>query len=139
VARYRQLRAVVSVGRELDELFDQFFGPDTSESVWQPLVDLYVTEDNVHLLAEVPGVKHEDIHITVGARLVLITGVKRVPEGARRGASFYESEIPYGRFDKRVALPVVVRPESFKAELVNGVIFLEIARSGGRGREIKID
>ncbi len=139
MSRHRQLRAVTALGREVDELFEQFFGPDTSEAVWQPLVDLYVTRDKVYLLAEVPGVGEGDIHIAVGAGSVLITGVKRVPVGARHGASFYESEIPYGSFEKRVALPVPTRPETLKAELVSGVIHLEIARRHATGKVVKID
>ncbi len=123
----------------MDELFEQFFGPEETEAVWQPLVDLYVTEDKVCLLAEIPGVREEDVHITVGVESVLITGVKRVPEGTRQGASFYESEIHYGSFDKRVVLPVPVRPESIEAELVNGVIRLEIARRRPSARVVKID
>ncbi|MEO0078323.1 MAG: Hsp20/alpha crystallin family protein [candidate division WOR-3 bacterium] len=137
--RQTRLRAITVFGREIDELFEQFFGPDTSEAVWQPLVDLYVTQDKVYLLAEVPGVVESDIHIAVGAQSVLITGVKRVPEGARQGASFYESEIPYGTFEKRVALPVPTRPESLKAELVSGVIRLEIDRRHPKERVVRID
>jgi HSP20 family protein len=139
MSRYPGLRAVTAFGRELDELFDQFFGPDASEAMWQPLADLYVTEEKVHLLVEVPGVSQEDIHIAVGAGSVLITGVKRVPEGARRGASFYESEIPYGSFGKRVPLPVPIEPDSLKAELANGVIVVEISRQRPAGRVIEID
>ncbi|MBM3322659.1 Hsp20/alpha crystallin family protein [candidate division WOR-3 bacterium] len=139
MSRHRQLRVVSAFGREMDELFEQFFGPDTSEAVWQPLVDLYVTEDKVCLLAEVPGVNQDDIHIAVGAESVLITGVKRVPAGARHGASFYESEIPYGSFDKRVALPVPVRPDSLQAELVNGIIRLEIARRRPPAKVVRVD
>jgi len=139
MARYRRLQAVVSVGRDIDELFDRFFGPGSTDSIWQPLVDVFTSGDRIHILAEIPGIEADDIRVTVGPNTVELRGRKRVPEGIRRGASFYEAEIPYGEFEKRIALPFPVEPNRFKIKLENGVLRLQLDRARSRIREIAIE
>jgi HSP20 family protein len=139
MARLRRLSAIVSVSRDIDEMFERFFGVEESNAVWEPLVDMFVSEHKVHLLAEVPGVDASDIRIRVGTRIVQILGTKRMPSRVRRGVSFYESQIPYGGFEKRVNLPFPVNPDSFKVELKDGVLSLELDRAAIGARVVRID
>jgi HSP20 family protein len=139
MARFRRVSAVVSISREIDELFEQFFGVGESNAVWEPPVDLFVSEQKVYLMAEVPGVAGSEIHVRVGTRAVQILGIKRPPDRVRRGMSFYESQIPYGGFEKRVSLPFPVNPDSIKVDFKNGVLSLELDRVGGGTRVIRIE
>lgn len=129
--RYRRLGAIVSISQDIDELFEKFFGVGESNAVWEPPVDLFVSEHKVYLLAEVPGVPGEEVHVRVGARMVHILGIKRPPQKVRRGVSFYESQIPYGGFEKRVSLPFPVNPDSIKVNIKDGVLSLELDRTVG--------
>jgi HSP20 family protein len=137
--RLRRLGAIVSVSRDIDELFERFFGADESNAVWEPLVDLFVSEHQVHLMVEVPGVAGSEVHVRVGTRMVQILGIKRPPDKVRRGVSFYESQIPYGGFEKRVSLPFPVNPDSIKVEFKDGVLSLELDRVVGGVRVIRIE
>jgi len=137
--RFRRVSAIVSVSRGIDELFEQFFGVGESNAVWEPPVDLFVSEQKVYLMAEVPGVAGSEIHVRVGTRAVQILGIKRPPDRARRGMAFYESQIPYGGFEKRVSLPFPVNPDSIKVDFKNGVLSLELDRVGGGTRVIRIE
>lgn len=137
--RFRRLSAIVSVSHDIDELFERFFGAEESNAVWEPLVDLFVSEHKVHLMAEVPGVAGSELHVRVGTRLVQILGIKRPPAKVQRGVSFYESQIPYGGFEKRVSLPFAVNPDSIKVEFKDGVLSLELDRVGGGRRVIRIE
>ena len=119
-------------------MFERFFGAEESNAVWEPLVDLFVSEHKVHLMAEVPGVAGSEVHVRVGTRMVQILGIKRPPDKVRRGVSFYESQIPYGGFEKRVSLPFPVNPNSIKVEFNDGVLSLELDRVGGGARIIRI-
>ncbi|MBN2464247.1 Hsp20/alpha crystallin family protein [candidate division WOR-3 bacterium] len=121
----------MSVSHDIDELFERFFGVQESNAVWEPPVDLFVTERKVYLMAEVPGVPASEIHVRVGTRAVHILGTKRAPEKVRRGVTFYESQIPYGAFEKRVSLPFAVNPDSVKVNVKDGVLSLELDRAGG--------
>lgn len=129
--RLRRLNAVVSVSHDIDELFERFFGVEESNAVWEPPVDLFATEQKVYLMAEVPGVAVTEVHVRVGSRAVQILGVKRPPDKVRRGVTFYESQIPFGAFEKRVNLPFAVKPDSVKVSIKDGVLSLELDRAGG--------
>jgi HSP20 family protein len=120
-------------------MFERFFGSDESNAVWEPLIDLFVSENKVYLMAEVPGVVGSEVHVRVGARMVQILGIKRPPVKVRRGVSFYESQIPYGGFEKRVSLPFPVNPDSIKVEFKDGVLSLQLDRVGGGARIIRIE
>jgi HSP20 family protein len=137
--KFRRLSAIVSVSRDIDELFERFFGSDDSNAVWEPLIDLFVSENKVFLMAEVPGVAGSEVHVRVGSRMVQILGIKRPPVKVRRGVSFYESQIPYGGFEKRVSLPFPVNPDSIKVEFKDGVLSLQLDRVGGGARIIRIE
>jgi len=129
--RLRRVGAIVSISPDIDELFERFFGPDEYNAVWEPPVDLFASEERVYLMAELPGVAGADINVRVGSRAVQIHGTKRPADRVRRGVSFYESQIPYGRFEKRVSLPYAVNPDSVKVEFKDGVLSLELDRVGG--------
>ncbi len=129
--RYRRLGAIVSISQDVDELFERFFGVGESNAVWEPPVDLFVSEHKVYLIAEVPGVPGAEVHVRVGARMVQILGIKRPPQKVRRGVTFYESQIPYGGFEKRVSLPFPVNPDSIKVNIKDGVLSLELDRAVG--------
>jgi len=131
VDRFRRFNAIVSVSHDIDDLFERFFGVQESNAVWEPPVDLFVTERKVYLMAEVPGVAVSEVNVRVGSRGVQILGTKRPPEKMRRGVTFYESQIPYGSFEKRVSLPFTVNPDSVKVSVKDGVLSLELDRAGG--------
>jgi HSP20 family protein len=129
--RFRRFSGIVSVSYDIDELFERFFGVEESNAVWEPPIDLFVSEHKIYLMAEVPGVPGSEVHVRVGARMVQILGIKRPPEKVRRGVTFYESQIPYGGFEKRVSLPFTVNPDSIKVNIKDGVLSLELDRVGG--------
>jgi HSP20 family protein len=129
--RLSRFKAIVSVSHDIDELFERFFGAQESNAVWEPPVDMFVTERKVHLMAEVPGVAGSEVHVRVGTSMVQIVGNKRPPNQVRRGVTFYESQIPYGAFEKRVSLPFAVNPDSVKVSIKDGVLSLELDRAGG--------
>ncbi len=128
--KLRRFSARVSVSHDIDELFERFFGVEESNAVWEPPVDLFCSEHKIYLMAEVPGVPGSEVHVRVGARMVQILGIKRPPEKVRRGVTFYESQIPYGGFEKRVSLPFTVDPDSIKVNIKDGVLSLELDRAG---------
>jgi HSP20 family protein len=129
--RFRRLSAIVSVSHDIDQLFENFFGVQESNAVWEPPVDLFVTEQKIYIMAEVPGVPGSEVHVRVGSRVIQILGIKRPPAKVRRGVTFYESQIPYGGFEKRVSLPFTVKPDSIKVNIKDGVLSLELDRAEG--------
>jgi HSP20 family protein len=133
----RGIRSAVHLIRDIDELFDRHFGAvGSGPAVWEPPIDLYLEEGRVCLMVELPGVKASDIHIRVGRRVVLVSGIRR---GRARSPRFYESEIPYGRFERRVELPVSVNPASFSVGLGDGILTLDFEQAGDQVRVIRVE
>jgi len=89
--------------------------------LWQPMVDVYETEEEVFVLAEVPGVDKERLSVSVDGRLLTIKGERPrvVPSG---GGRYHQMEIPFGPFERVVKLPAEVDTESAKAVYRNGLL-----------------
>jgi HSP20 family protein len=135
--RSRKASPAVSLIRDVDELFDRHFGSaGAGSAVWEPVIDLYVEAGKLCLLVELPGVRAGDIEIRVGRRLALIRGIRR---GRARSPRFYEAEIPYGPFERRVELPVPVDPARLRVGLADGVLSLEFDRATDEVRFIKVE
>jgi HSP20 family protein len=88
--------------------------------VW-PKIDVLDKKDAIVVRAEMPGIKKEDLEITIaGDRLTL--EAKREYEEKEEKEDFFRSEIAYGRLYRVIPLPVEVKGDEAKAELINGVV-----------------
>ena len=88
--------------------------------VW-PKIDVLDRDDALVVRAEMPGVKKEDLEITIaGDRLTF--EAKREFEEEEKKEDFFRSEIGYGRMYRVVHLPVEVMGDDTKAELKDGIL-----------------
>lgn len=71
---------------------------------WQPAVDLYEQGDELTLFVALPGVEPQQIEVAVAGEELLVHGRRPIPAALQR-AVIHRLEIPYGRFERRVALP----------------------------------
>ncbi len=112
-----------------EQLHRQFFHPSLAAmqaANWEPPVDIFETDREVLLVVALPGVEPQDLDISIEAGVLLVAGVRRLSEAARRG-SIHRLEIPYGRFERRIQLPGT-RLELDGSELVNGCLFLKLKK-----------
>lgn len=116
-----------SVQREMDQVFDHFFGPSSREAtspVFAPSA-LWEEEGRWGLEVELPGVKQEDIDITLEKDALRITAERRVPEENRK---FIHQERSYGKVQRLIKLPDTVDSENIDAELKDGVLRLYLTK-----------
>jgi HSP20 family protein len=118
--------------REVDRLFERPFpalfaweGPKGYG--WYPYVDVHETEEVYVLEADLPGMKPEEITVTVEEHEVVLTGERRAEheetkEGTRR------VERTFGAFHRRVALPAAVKTEAVEARYANGVLTVTVPK-----------
>lgn len=92
----------------------------TSEGTWSPPVDLYETETEFIVEAEVPEIRQEDILIRLDSNLLTIEGERRIRRERIEG--YHRIERPYGRFKRSFILPKSVDSDSVRASLHNGVL-----------------
>jgi len=118
------------MGRLFNEPFRGFdWTPvEATPAAWVPLVDTFEENDRIRLVAEVPGVKAEDLKISVEGNLLTIKGAKeQVAEEKAEKVHRYERE--YGTFARTFTLPATVEPEQIKAAYENGVLTITLPKA----------
>lgn len=140
----------VSPFEQMDRVFDDFFGrgwlrpfrferPMLSEFDWKlPKVDVMDRKDDVVVRAEMPGVKKEDIEVSVSGNTLTIKGESKHEEKEEKG-DYWRCEISRGAFSRTLALPAEVDESKVKAEMKNGVLELTLPKvEKAKRRTIKI-
>jgi HSP20 family protein len=107
---------------------------------WLPAVDIYETgEKEIVLKAELPGLKREDIDLTVENNTLTIRGMRRKDDGVADG-QYHRSERVYGACSRSFTLPNTVDPSRVKAEYRDGVLMVRLPlREEAKPRQIAVD
>ncbi|HYT86734.1 MAG TPA: Hsp20/alpha crystallin family protein [Burkholderiales bacterium] len=115
--------------RGAEKLQRRFFQIGAAEAPgWEPPVDLYETADGLTLCVALPGVAAEELEVSLEAGTVVVRGERAFPAAYQR-AIIYRLEIPYGRFERRIALPAG-RYQLIDRRLENGCVTLDLRRLG---------
>ena len=115
--------AIDSLARA-ERLTQQFFS--LRESGWEPPIDVLETEDEFLIFVALPGVDPDEVEAVIENGTLVISG-RRVLPVELRSARIHRLELPQGRFERRIALPVGRYVVSRFA--VNGCIGLRLAKS----------
>jgi len=120
----------VNLMEQAERMHRQFFRIATAGAPerprWEPPADVYSSDDEVLVEIALPGVPTDRIELVLAPGELVVRGERRPPRGPA-GASIHRLEIPYGRFERRLALP----PGSWVLagqELANGCLKLLLAR-----------
>jgi HSP20 family protein len=106
---------------------------------WAPPVELVEKEDAFLLTAELPGMKVEDVDISIEDNVLTLTGEKHREEEVKED-KYYVYEREYGSFTRSLLLPARVLPDKVKAEFEGGVLHVHIPKTTeARGRKIPIE
>ncbi len=93
-----------------------------------PLVDVGETDEDLVVLAELPGLDKDDFQVEVSERRVVIRGEKKHC-AEERGQGYYYSERSYGAFSRAVALPCEIVPEKARAQYKNGLLRIALPKT----------
>lgn len=111
---------------EVNRLFSSAYGgPRTTAPGGFPAVNAYANEDGVAITAELPGVKADDLDISVFRDTVTLRARRAAPEGVK---AFHRQERRPGEVVRTVSLPFQVDPERVEANLQDGVLRLSLHR-----------
>ena len=104
-----------------------------------PRVDVVESEDAVTVTAELPGVKPEEVELTVEGDMLTLRGEKR-EEKEQKEKNYHRVERRYGSFTRSIHLPSSVDAEKVSAHAKDGVLTIEIPkREDAKPRKIQID
>jgi HSP20 family protein len=133
------VRRVASFRDELDNLFSVAFGHVSGSSTeldrgsqflegWFPAVDVFEDKDNLLVRAELPGMKKEEIEISLHEGFLTLSGERKGQEKAE-GTETYRSERWLGRFHRTISLPCSVVPDKIKATYTDGILTVSLPKA----------
>jgi HSP20 family protein len=109
------------------------------ERMWAPAVDMYETEDELVIAAELPGLNQKDVHLTLAGDMLTIRGERQRPHEVTPD-SYYRSERWWGKFERTLPLPIPVEAGKVKAAYRDGVLTVTLPKADEiKQKEIKID
>jgi HSP20 family protein len=106
---------------------------------WSPPVDIYETENELILKADIPDVKPEDVQVGVENQTLTIKGERKFEENdSVRG--HHRIERSYGAFVRSFTVPATVDSEKVAAEYKNGVLTVRLPKKeAAKPRQVKIE
>ena len=131
--RHDWLNNFDSMQREMGRLLD-YIGSSKppmvnfAPVVWEPSVDVYETERDIVVLAELAGVKQDEIAIVIDGHNLVIRGQrKNTPREKQR--AYYQMEIQRGFFERTISLPDAVDPDKVKASYEDGIVEIVLPKA----------
>lgn len=132
---------------EMDRLVTHFFGQQPNGGSAQPrwgvaatgfpALNVWEDGDTLYAEAEVPGVKSEDIEVSVVGSDLTIRG-HRGPQ-TQEGVSYHRQERPVGEFTRVLRLPAEVDSSKVEASLSNGVLLIKLPKAeAAKPKKIKV-
>ena len=117
--------------REIDRMFDRFVQggnvADSTSSTWLPAVDIGENDHGYEVLVELPGIKKDDVKITVANDVLTIKGEKKL-EKETKAKNVHRSERCYGSFQRSFVLPTMVQSEKIEASYNDGILTIMLPK-----------
>ncbi len=141
-ARRPELTSWPLLRNDMDRLMDSFFGDSSrgsdDETMLSPSLDVAETDKEFSVRVELPGVKEENIDVSVADQMLTIRGEKK-EESEQNEKNFHRSERRFGSFQRAVELPQNVDAEKVTADFNNGVLSIHIPKTAtAAARKVKI-
>lgn len=123
------LRELEQLQRRMDRLFQNAFGLERSP--WRvgvyPLVNISEDRDHVYVRAELPGVKAQDLEITLQDNSLILRGERKIATEEKQ-VNYHRRERESGFFRRVVALPAGVQGEKVEANCKDGILTIKLAK-----------
>lgn len=130
LAPWRPFKELTTLRRDIDDLFNRFFGPEegwfpstgrTPALATMPTIESFVRNGELIVRADLPGIDPKAIELAVEGHRLVLRGDRRAKEERKENDYFYR-EVAYGRFERAVELPDGVDTDSIKATYHDGVL-----------------
>ncbi|MBI2845686.1 MAG: Hsp20/alpha crystallin family protein [Chloroflexi bacterium] len=130
ISRWDPFRDLPSMREAMNRLFDEgLFRPwGWAYDFGSLAVDVYDNKDSIVIRASVPGMKSEDIDISITGDTITISGEVKQEEKVEK-ENYYRRERRYGSFSRAVALPVAVQSDKAEAVFEDGVLTLTLPKA----------
>jgi len=127
---------------QVNRMFESAFPgrPEASAlTTWTPSVDIYETENELVLKADLPDLNEKDLDVRVENNMLTIRGERKFEQKVKED-NYLRIERTYGSFSRSFSLPTTISSEGIKAEYNNGVLKVEMPkRADSKPKQVKIN
>jgi len=132
-ARWDPFRQLSTLRSEIDRLFEEPFsalseGMQPFMSGWSPALDVFEDRDNLTVKAELPGMKKEDIEISLHDGVLTLSGERKEAQKFDQG-EIHRSERFVGKFQRTLTLSTTVDIDNVKATYKDGILTVVLPKS----------
>jgi HSP20 family protein len=107
-------------------------------STWTPACDIYETDKDIVLKVEIPGIKKEDVKISLENNVLMIHGERKFEEETKR-ENYHRVERDYGEFLRSFTLPPFIEPNKIFAEFKDGLLTVMLPkREEAKPKQIEV-
>ena len=142
ITRWYPFRNVSTLQEQVNRLFDGNFSPSGDHSTltaWAPSVDVYETENELVIKADLPEVSEKDIDLRVENNMLTIRGERKFEQNVKE-ENYLRVERSYGSFSRSFSLPNTVDTQAIKAEYTDGVLTVTLPkRAESKPKQVKIN
>ena len=142
LTRWEPFRGATSLQDQVNRLFSDVLerkGEESSLTAWAPSVDIYETEHELVVKADLPAVDPKDLDIRVENNILTIRGERKFEKNVNE-ENYLRVERAYGSFARSFTLANTVNSEAIKADYQNGVLTLSIPkREEAKPKQIKVN
>ena len=134
ITPWRPLRELEDMERRFEDIFGRMFLPaawrriPVVEMGWAPAIEVFEKEDKFVVKAEIPGMKEEDIDVSVVGDTLTIMGERKV-ESEVKEEDYYCCERSYGSFSRSIAVPSNVDAKKIEASYEDGVLEVSLPKA----------
>ena len=138
IVRWDPFRDLSAIQDRINRLFDEslsrskFFDKENLTSgFWSPSVDIYETESDIVLKAELPEMDQKDIHINIENNVLTLKGERKLDKETKE-ENYHRIECSYGSFSRSFSLPNAVEVEKIKAQYKDGVLKINMPKKNDK-------
>lgn len=142
ITRWDPFRNLSTLQEQMNRLFEEAFPRSRSDesalTAWAPAVDIYETESELVLKADLPAIEEKDLDIRVENNMLTIRGERKFEQNVRED-NFLRVERAYGAFSRSFSLPNTVNTDAIQAEYRNGVLTVRMPkREESKPKQIRV-
>ncbi|MEG8947084.1 Hsp20/alpha crystallin family protein [Rosettibacter firmus] len=136
--KFEPLKELETLHDRIQRYFEDFanFGFPFTDN-FNPRIDISEDDNNINVVAEIPGVKKEDLKITLQDNILTIEGEKKKEE-EKKGRNYYRSERVFGSFKRSFTLPTEVDADNIEAKFEDGTLRINMKKLNPKPKNEKV-
>ncbi len=128
ITRWEPMQDMLTLREAMNSLFEESFVPSASRGATVPAMDVSETRDAYTIELVVPGLRAEDLEITMENGILSISGTIRQAQ-KEEGRHVHRTERRYGSFKRTITLPATVKADQIAATLESGILRVDVPKA----------